>query len=57
MGRIRITYSVEYEVNPADYLCDTMEEAAEEERQALDNDLIGVLASVEGDETLNVEVV
>lgn len=57
MGRLRITYSVEYEVNPADYLCDTMEEAAAEEREALESDLIGVLATVEGDEKLTVEVV
>jgi hypothetical protein len=60
MGRLRVSLVIEYEVNPADYGVETMEEAAAEERKALDADLIGTIAIL-GDESetdkLTVEVV
>lgn len=57
MGRLRVTMTVEYDLNPKDYNVTTMEEAAAEERQALQNDLLGTLAWLDGDESITVEVV
>lgn len=57
MGRLRVTYAVEYDVDPHLYGVETMEQAAEEERQALTLDAAGTLLNLEGDYTMKVEVV
>lgn len=57
MGKLRITAVIEYEIDPVDYGVETMEQAAEEERTALDNDLIGTLAWVGDEAKIAVEVV
>ena len=50
MGRLRVTLTIEYEIEPRDYGVETMEEAAEEERKALDADLIGTIAMLSDDD-------
>lgn len=59
MGKLRVTLVIEYEVDPVNYGVTTMEEAAEQERGALENDAIGTIAFLGdlGEDTITVEVV
>lgn len=60
MSKLRVTYIVEYEVDPVDYGVETMEQAAEEERAALNSDFAGTLLNLsenDGYDSLTVEVV
>jgi hypothetical protein len=58
MATLRITVVAEYEVDPAMYGVETPEQAAAEEREALENDWLGTLAFVGGDDIkTTVEVV
>jgi hypothetical protein len=57
MGTLRVTVVAEYDVNPDDYSVETMEQAADEEREALNQDLLGTLSFIGDDLIVKVEVV